>query len=163
FPKPSVAFADEHLVMALAAAGDAGGLSSRIGEVRAVEKEGRQMAGPRGGDVGEAGEAFARGDAASATPIPEPAPPVTVPRRGERGAARCFRADIAERVSAGRPRRRGGPNAAPPSRRPPVISCAAQQAPIRPSCSAKISCSASSAGFARAGCLFGGEVRKGGG
>src|SRR5499427_6053092 len=73
FPKPSVAFADEHLVMALAAAGDADGIASRVGELRAMEKEDRQLAGPVTGNVAEAMVAYARGDWPGAISLLEPA------------------------------------------------------------------------------------------
>ena len=73
FPKPSVAFADQHLVMALAAAGDADGVASFIGELRVMEKENRQLAGPVAGDVAEAMVAYARGDWAGAISLLEPA------------------------------------------------------------------------------------------
>ena len=62
FPKPSMAFADEHLVMALAAAGDADGVAARVAELRVMDKEGRQPAGRVAGDVAEAMAAYARGD-----------------------------------------------------------------------------------------------------
>jgi len=62
FPKPSVAFADEHLVMALAAAGEHDGAAARITELRLMEREGRQPAGRVAGDVAEGMAAYARGD-----------------------------------------------------------------------------------------------------
>ena len=62
FPKPSVAFADEHLVTALAAAGDPDGAAARLAELRLMEQEGRQPAGRVAADVAEAMTAYARGD-----------------------------------------------------------------------------------------------------
>ena len=73
FPKPSMAFADEHLVMVLAAAGDADGVAARVGELRLMEKEGRQPAGRVAGDVAEAMVAYARGDWTGAIALLEPA------------------------------------------------------------------------------------------
>src|SRR5262249_5509367 len=73
FPKPSVAFADEHLVMALAAAGDADRVAARIGELRLMEKGGCQPAGRVVGDLAEAMVAYARGDWAGAISLLEPA------------------------------------------------------------------------------------------
>jgi hypothetical protein len=62
FPKPSVAFADGHLVMALAAAGDPDGAAARLTELRQMDEEGRQPAGRVVSDVAEAMTAYARGD-----------------------------------------------------------------------------------------------------
>jgi tetratricopeptide (TPR) repeat protein len=62
FPKPSVAFADAHHVLALAAAADHDGAADRIAELRLMEQEGRQAAGRVAADVAEAMAAFARGD-----------------------------------------------------------------------------------------------------
>lgn len=62
FPKPSVAFADEHVVMALAAVGEHDGAAARITELRLMEREGRQPAGHVAADVAEGMAAFARGD-----------------------------------------------------------------------------------------------------
>jgi len=73
FPKPSMAFADEHLVMALAAAGDGDGVAARLAELRQMEREGRQPAGRVAGDVAEAMVAYARGDWAGAIALLEPA------------------------------------------------------------------------------------------
>ena len=62
FPAPSVAFADEHVVMACAAFGDHAGAASRIDELRRAEHEGRQPAGRVAADVAEAMAAFAQGN-----------------------------------------------------------------------------------------------------
>ena len=62
FPKPSLAFADEHLVMALAAAGDPDGAATRLAELRQMEGVGRQPAGRVAADVAEAMIAHAQGD-----------------------------------------------------------------------------------------------------
>jgi hypothetical protein len=62
FPNPSVAFADGHLVLALAAAGDADGVAARLAELREMEGEGRQPAGRVVADVAEAMTAYAQGD-----------------------------------------------------------------------------------------------------
>jgi Tfp pilus assembly protein PilF len=62
FPAPSVAFADEHVVMACAAYGDHVGAASRVEEMRRAEQEGRQPAGRVAGDVAEAMAAFAEGN-----------------------------------------------------------------------------------------------------
>ena len=62
FPTPSVAFADAHVVMACAAAGDRAGADARIDELRRAEREGRQPAGRVAADVAEAMAAFAQGD-----------------------------------------------------------------------------------------------------
>ena len=62
FPKPTVAFADEHLVIALAAAGEHDGAAARIAELRLMEREGRQPAGRVAADVAEGMAAYARGD-----------------------------------------------------------------------------------------------------
>ena len=62
FPKPSVAFADGHLVLALAAAGDPDGAAARLTELRQLDGEGRQPAGRVVSDVGEAVTAYAEGD-----------------------------------------------------------------------------------------------------
>jgi hypothetical protein len=62
FPAPSVAFADEHVVMACAAYGDHAGAAARIEELRRVEHEGRQPAGRVAADVAEAMAAFAQGN-----------------------------------------------------------------------------------------------------
>jgi len=62
FPKPSVAFADEHLVMALVAGADHEGAAARIAELRVMDGEGRQSAGRVAADVAEGMAAFARGD-----------------------------------------------------------------------------------------------------
>src|SRR5262249_53561390 len=62
FPKPSVAFADEHLVMALAAGSDHDGAAARIAELRRMDGEGRQSAGRVAADVAEGMAAFACGD-----------------------------------------------------------------------------------------------------
>jgi tetratricopeptide (TPR) repeat protein len=61
FPAPSVAFADEHVVMASAAYGDHAGAAARIEELRRAEHEGRQPAGRVAADVAEAMAAFAQG------------------------------------------------------------------------------------------------------
>jgi len=61
FPAPSVAFADEHVVMACAACGDHAGAAARIEELRRLEHEGRQPAGRVAADVAEAMAAFAQG------------------------------------------------------------------------------------------------------
>jgi hypothetical protein len=62
FPKASVAFADAHVVMALAAGGEHEGAAARIAELRLLEEAGRQAAGRVAGDVAESMVAFARGD-----------------------------------------------------------------------------------------------------
>lgn len=62
FPAPSVAFADEHFVMACAAYGDRAGADARIEELRLAEREGQQPAGRVAADVAEAMAAFAQGD-----------------------------------------------------------------------------------------------------
>ena len=62
FPKPSVAFADEHLVMALAAGSDHDGAAARIAELRRMDGEGRQSAGRVAADVAEGMAAFTRGE-----------------------------------------------------------------------------------------------------
>jgi Tfp pilus assembly protein PilF len=62
FPKPSMAFADGHLVMALAAAGDPDGAAARLTELRQMDGEGRQPAGRVVSHVAEAVTAYARGD-----------------------------------------------------------------------------------------------------
>jgi Tfp pilus assembly protein PilF len=62
FPKPSVAFADGHLVMALAGAGDPDAAAARLTELRQMDGEGRQPAGRVVSDVAEAVTAYARGD-----------------------------------------------------------------------------------------------------
>ena len=62
FPAPSVAFADEHVVMACAAYGDHAGAAARIEELRRAEQEGRQPAGRVAADVAEAMAAFAQGN-----------------------------------------------------------------------------------------------------
>jgi Tfp pilus assembly protein PilF len=62
FPKPSVAFADGHLVLALAAAGDPDGAAARLVDLRQLDGEGRQPAGRVVSEVGEAMTAYARGD-----------------------------------------------------------------------------------------------------
>ena len=62
FPKPSVAFADGHLVMALVAAGDPDGAAARLTELRQMDRESRQPAGRVVSDVSEAMTAYARGD-----------------------------------------------------------------------------------------------------
>jgi hypothetical protein len=62
FPKPSVAFVDEHFVMALAAAGEYDGTAARIADLRLMEREGRQPAGRVAADVAEGMAAYARGD-----------------------------------------------------------------------------------------------------
>jgi len=72
FPKPSMAFADEHHVMALAAAGDHDGVAERIAELRLMEKESRQPAGRVAGDVAEAMAAYAHEDWARAIALLEP-------------------------------------------------------------------------------------------
>src|SRR5437016_793089 len=46
FPRPSTALAEAHIVMALAAAGDHAAVESRLAELRRMEREGRQPAGP---------------------------------------------------------------------------------------------------------------------
>jgi len=61
FPAPSVAFADEHVVMACAAYGDHAGAAARIEALRRAEQEGRQPAGRVAADVAEAMAAFAQG------------------------------------------------------------------------------------------------------
>jgi len=61
FPAPSLAFADEHVVMACAGYGDHAGAASRIEELRRAEREGRQPAGRLAADVAEAMAAFAQG------------------------------------------------------------------------------------------------------
>lgn len=61
FPAPSVAFVDEHVVMACAASDDHAGAASRIEELRRAEQEGRQPAGRVAADVAEAMAAFAQG------------------------------------------------------------------------------------------------------
>ncbi len=61
FPKPSVAFADGHLVLALAAAGDPDGAAARLTELRQLDGEGRQPAGRVVSDVGEAVTAYVQG------------------------------------------------------------------------------------------------------
>src|SRR6266852_1409223 len=53
FPRPSTAFAEAHIVMALAAAGDHAAVESRLAELRRMEREGRQPAGPVVADVAE--------------------------------------------------------------------------------------------------------------
>ena len=72
FPKPSMAFADDHLVMALAAAGDDDGVTSRLAELRLMEKENRQPAGRVAADVAEAMVAYAQGDWARTITLLEP-------------------------------------------------------------------------------------------
>lgn len=72
FPKPSVAFADAHLVMALAAAGEHDGAAARIAELRLVEREGRQPAGRVAADVAEGMAAYAQGGWERAIALLEP-------------------------------------------------------------------------------------------
>ena len=62
FPAPSVAFVDQHVVMACAAFGDHAGAASRIEELRRAEHDGRQPAGRVVADVAEAMAAFALGN-----------------------------------------------------------------------------------------------------
>lgn len=62
FPTPSVAFADAHVVSALAAAGHPDGAAVRIAELRGMEGEGRQPAGRVAADVAEAMTAYAQGE-----------------------------------------------------------------------------------------------------
>ncbi|SRR6266545_148038 len=62
FPKPSMAFADQHVVMACAAAGDDAATAARLAALREVEEVGLQPAGRSAGDVAEGMAAFARGD-----------------------------------------------------------------------------------------------------
>ena len=72
FPAPSLAFADAHAVMALAAYGDRAGAEARIDELRRQERGGRQPAGRAAGDVADAMAAFARGDHDAVVRLLEP-------------------------------------------------------------------------------------------
>ena len=72
FPRPTVAFADAHVVMALAAYGDSTAAFARIGELRQAERDGAQPAGRVAGDVAEAMAAFACGDDEGAIRLLEP-------------------------------------------------------------------------------------------
>ena len=73
FPVPSVAFADAHVVMACAAAGDRAGAAARVAELRKAEREGRQPAGSVVGDVSEAMLAFVTGADDAVIRLLEPA------------------------------------------------------------------------------------------
>src|SRR5437016_2523815 len=72
FPRPSTAFAEAHIVMALAAAGDHAAVESRLAELRRMEREGRQPAGPVVADVAEGMAAYARGDYVEAIRLIQP-------------------------------------------------------------------------------------------
>jgi pentatricopeptide repeat protein len=72
FPRPSTAFAEAHIVMALAAAGDHAAVESRLAELRKMEREGRQPAGRVVADVAEGMAAYVRGDYPEAIRLIEP-------------------------------------------------------------------------------------------
>jgi pentatricopeptide repeat protein len=72
FPRPSTAFAEAHIVMALAAAGDRAAVESRLAELRRMEREGRQPAGPVVADVAQGMAAYAWGDYAEAIRLIQP-------------------------------------------------------------------------------------------
>lgn len=118
FPHIGVAFADVHVALAAAGAGDAAALEALLGALQQHEADGRQAAGPVVAALAEAFGAFARGDHAATIACLAPLVDEHVRLGGSRAqrdlvehtllaaCVRAGRAADAEAVLARRPARR---------------------------------------------------------
>lgn len=135
FPRIGVAFADVHVALAAAGAGDVAALETLVGALQQHEADGRQGAGPIVAALAEAFGAFARGDHAATIACLAPLVDDHVRLGGSRAQRdlvehtllaaylRAGRAADAEAMRARRPARRAlVPVAGPGSRNPDALT-----------------------------------------